>query len=316
MSVRLSARPRGSRPGLVRPLTAALTAAALVFVSACGSDDDSAPSEDVTPTTSAVTLPVSASTTTLLDPGAEPRSVVTREVTDEPQSVTLVTSSSIGQRIDAADSQDFSTPELTMPLTATASTDDDVTTVSMTLGAVTSPDATLQAALPPTEGSTAAFATSDSGAVTALTIDPAPEARDIARSAVEQALSQAVYRAVPFPAEPIGVGARWTVTQQVVSGIALTQTTTATLRSIDDGVAQIDVEVTQAPEDPVWELPDNQGTLNIETFVMTGGGSLTVDPTRPLPVAGSVTVGGDQVYRDPNSATTLSQTTTNSISWR
>ncbi|MBY6366727.1 hypothetical protein HQ604_15580 [Rhodococcus corynebacterioides] len=293
-----------------------MTASALVLVSACGSDDDSASSEDVTPTTSAVTLPVSASTTTLVDAGAEPRSVLTREVSDEPQSVTLVTSSSIGQKIDAAESQDFSTPELTMPLEATASADGDTTTVSMTLGAVTSPDATLQAALPPTEGSTAGFTTSATGAVTALTIDPAPEARDIARSAVEQALSQAVYRAVPFPTEPIGVGARWTVTQQVVSGIALTQTTTATLRSIDDGVAQIDVEITQAPESPVWELPDNQGTLNIETFVMTGGGSLTVDTSRPLPVAGTVTVGGDQVYRDANSATSLSQTTANTITWR
>ncbi|MGB6182478.1 MAG: hypothetical protein WBF79_14650, partial [Rhodococcus sp. (in: high G+C Gram-positive bacteria)] len=174
---------------------------------------------------------------------------------------------------------------------------------------------TLQASLAPTEGSTATLNVTPAGAVTALTIDPSPDARDIARSAVEQALSQAVYRTVPFPTEPIGVGARWTVTQEVVSGISLRQTTTATLTALDNGVATVDVAVDQSPKEPVWQLPDDQGTLNIQSFVLAGEGQLRIDPSKPLPLSGTVTVAGDQVYRDTNSETTLKQTTGNTVTW-
>lgn len=309
----LSTRPRRRSTTLV----AAAAVTVVLSLGACGTDTDVPATEELTPSTSAVTLPVSAVTTTLVDAGAEPRTVVTATPSEAEQTATLVAESTISQQIDAAEAQDFSTPPLTLPMTATSrsAAGSDGLQVDMTLGAATTSDATLQASLGPTAGSSAGFATTPSGAVTALTIDPSPDARDIARSAVEQALSQAVYRAVPFPAEPIGVGARWTVTQEVVSGISLLQTTTATLTSVDDGVATVDVAVTQSPEEPIWQLPDEQGTLNIESFVMTGQGQLRIDPSKPLPLGGTVAVGGDQVYRDANSQTTLKQTTSNTVTW-
>lgn len=309
--------PLSTRPGPCRALVAAAALSVVLAVAACGTDTDTPATEELTPSTTAVTLPVSDVTTTLVDPGAEPRAVIVAEPSQDQQSATLTTESTIVQQIDAAAPQDFSTPALTMPMTATSSETQgaDTLDIAMTLGAATTPDATLQASLSPTEGSSARLTTTASGAVTALTIDPSPDARDIARSAVEQALSQAVYRAVPFPAEPVGVGASWTVTQEVVSGISLKQTTTVTLKALDDGVATVDVAVEQSPEDPVWQLPDNQGTLNIESFVMTGQGELRIDPSKPLPLGGTVTVGGDQIYRDANSQTTLKQTTGNTVTW-
>ncbi|WP_229745916.1 hypothetical protein [Rhodococcoides trifolii] len=302
--------------------TAALALTVLAFTAlastaACSSDNGAdAPSTDAPTTNSAaIALPVSPVTIAILDPGSEPRAVVARTPAESDQQVTLFTSSTIAQQIGNSPSQDFSTPALTIPLTAATDPARGTTAVDLTLGAVTTPDGTLASNLGPTEGSGAGLTTDASGAVTALSIDPAPDSPDVARSAVEQALNQAVYSAVPFPAEPIGVGAQWTVTLEVQSAIALRQVTTATLRSLTDGVATVDVSVTQTPDNPVWTLPDGQGTLNIDSFVMTGQGSLTSDLSRPLPTGGTITVGGDQVYRDPNSNTILRQNTQNTVTW-
>ena len=297
-------------------LAVALTA--VVLLGGCSSENDN-DAESAAPTTSdTVTLPVSVVTTTLLDPGSEPRQVIAPTVSDTPQSSQLVTESTVFQQIGDQDKQDFSTPAVTLPLTATSSSGDGnngAILTDLTLGTPTSPDATLQSALEATAGSHAGFVADSTGAVSALRIDPAEAAQDIARSAVEQALNQAVYRSIAFPTDPVGPGATWTLTQEVVSSFALQQVTTVTLNSITDGVAARSVSITQTPQSQQWELPDEQGTLDIDSFVLTGTGSLTIDPTKPLPLDGSITVGGDQSYRDPNSATILRQTTTNSITW-
>ncbi|MGU3434124.1 hypothetical protein ACNHUS_14020 [Actinomycetes bacterium M1A6_2h] len=297
--------------------TAALALTIVALTAACGSGDGSDPPSTAASTTSsaAIALPVAPVTTAVLNPGAEPRAVVTMSPTEADQQVTLSTSSTIAQQIGNSPSQDFSTPALTIPLTAKAGTTTGATVVDLTLGAVTTADGTLASNLGPTEGSGATLTTGATGAVTALSIDPSPDSPDVARSAVEQALNQAVYSAVPFPADPIGVGAQWTVTLEVQSAITLRQVTTATLRSLTDGVATVDVSVIQTPDNPVWTLPDGQGTLNIDSFVMTGQGSVTMDLSRPLPTGGSVSIGGDQVYRDPNSNTILRQNTQNTVAW-
>lgn len=288
-----------------------------LFAAGCGSDASDADETEDVPSPTAVTLPVSDATTTLLDAGAQPRGILAPIASPDEQSAVLTTSSSILQSIDDQPPQDFSTPPVTTPLTATSapSRTEGGIEVSMILGQSTTPDATLSGNLAATEGSEAGWTLTPAGAVTALIIDPSPDASDIARAAVEQALSQAVYRVIPFPGEPVGEGAQWTVTQEVVSGIALTQETTVTLTSIEDGVATLDLAVSQSAQQPIWQLPDGEGSLNIEAFDLSGTGSVTVDLDRPLPVAGSITVGGDQVYRDPNSETVLRQTTTNSVEW-
>ncbi|WFR70859.1 hypothetical protein P9209_15460 [Prescottella defluvii] len=89
-----------------------------------------------------------------------------------------------------------------------------------------------------------------SGAITALRLRPDPEAQNKARSMIEQAFYQAVYRMVAFPVEPIGVGAVWKIHQQVMSAIALDQVTTATLSARDGDRLTVDVQVEQFPKSP------------------------------------------------------------------
>ncbi|MGW5075321.1 hypothetical protein [Rhodococcus sp. NPDC004095] len=294
-------------------VTAALAAVALA--AACSNNDGPAPA--ATDTAKETTVPISAITTTVIDPGAEPRErIVLHPGAGVAQQVVMTTRSEIYQQIGDQPQQDLSTPEVSMPLTSVVTGPaDPALTVDLTLGAMRSPDPRLQDALASSDGSKAGLTVQPSGAVTALRITPAPDSRDIARSAIEQAFYQAVYRGVAFPDAEVGVGAVWTMQQQVMSGMTLNQVTTATLRERDGDRLTVEVSVTQTPVSPVWDLPGDTGTLNIDTFTMSGTGTLVVDLGAPLPVDGSVTVSGEQTYTDPNSTTRLRQATTNSVRW-
>ncbi|RMB78643.1 hypothetical protein AYK61_02160 [Rhodococcus sp. SBT000017] len=298
---------------------------AVALVAGCSSTDtDTEPAPEQAASSNEVTIAVTPTTTTVVDPGAEPRRVLAFDTSDsEEQNVDLTTTSTVSQQIDSGAPQDFSSPELTVPLSASTSDtvpDDDAATgatrsVELTIGAATSPDEGLTDALSASEGSSARLATTDSGAITALHITPADAALDTARAAIERSLNAAVYRSVDFPDAEVGVGAVWTVDQQVLSGITLNQRTTVTLRALDGDRATLDVAITQTPESTTWNLPDGAGTLNIATYTFTGSGTLEMDLARPLPVGGSITAGGEQMYTDPDSTTVLRQTVGDSITW-
>ncbi|OZD04732.1 hypothetical protein CH275_15260 [Rhodococcus sp. 06-235-1A] len=301
-----------------------LAAFCAVALAAGCSSTDADPSPEQTPSSNEVTIAVTPTTTTVVNPGTEPRRTLAFDTAGaDAQNIDLTTTSTVQQQINDGAPQDFSSPELTVPLsasTADAVPEDDASTgatrsIDMTIGAATSPDEGLTDALSASEGSTARLATTDSGAITALHITPADAALDTARAAIERSFNAAVYRSVDFPDAEIGVGAVWTVDQQVLSGITLNQRTTVTLRALDGDRATVDIAITQTPESPVWNLPDNSGTLNIASYTYTGSGTLDIDLTQPLPVGGSITAGGEQMYTDPDSTTVLRQTVGDSITW-
>ncbi|WP_255633562.1 hypothetical protein [Nocardia sp. alder85J] len=259
-----------------------------------------------------VTVPISASITTLVQPGAEPRSVLHPAYdTDQTQQVTLRTDHHIEQQLNDQAVRDFSPPAVTIPLTAQVSRDG----VDLTLGTATSPDPALAQQLQSADGSHAAFAISDAGAITALRLAPKPATPDAARAALEQAFYQAVYQSIAFPVEPVGEGAIWKVRQRVSSGFPLDQVTTATLTRRDGNLLTIQLEVTQKPISTVWNLPNSAGSLDIVDYLMYGSGTITVDLGLPLPVSGSVTVGGRQVYRDPRTSVSLAQNISTQVQW-
>lgn len=293
----------------VRALAALVAAAAIL--TACSSSSDDAPTDaESGAVTSGVSLPVTPVTTTLVDAGAEPRASLVPAY-DGDQTVSLTTRSTVTQQIDDQAVQDFSTPELTLPLTASTSGDQ----VALRIGTATSADQRLTDALAPAEGSSAGLTVTDSGAVTALSITPSDATQDSARAAIEQALNQAVYRSISFPDGDVGVGAVWTTAQQVISGVTLNQVTTATLKARDGNRITIDIRIDQTPESTTLELPDDAGSLAIDSYTMTGGGTLELDLTKPLPVAGDVTVGGNQQYSDPGGSTVLRQDISDSLRW-
>nr|WP_307589680.1 hypothetical protein [Nocardia arizonensis] len=303
---------RIARPGALLVMLALGLSA---FGVGCGDDSDAAVSVDGTEPLGIgkeVTVPISAAVATVVSPGAEPRALLRpRYSAGTLQRVTLRTDHRIEQQINDQPARDFSTPALTIPMTASAGVDG----VDLTLGTVTTPDPLLNKALTAAGGSHAGFDFSDDGAITAMRIAPAPETSNNARAALEQAFYQAVYRSIMFPEQPIGEGAVWTVHQEVDGGVALDQVTTATLTGVDGDRLTIALHVVQKPKAAVWTLPNGAGTLDIDDYTMEGTGTITVDLGLPLPVSGAITVGGHQAYRDPRSASNLQQTITTQVSW-
>lgn len=304
-------------PPRPRALAAALSLTAVV--AGCSSSPDAA--TDIGSTSTEVTVPVSAVTTAVLDPGAEPRDVIrVTPALDTVQHIDLTTSSQVFQQIGDQPRQDFSSPEITLPLTATVtravSNGDPSTVVDLTLGDATSPDRALMSAFAAASGSGAGLTLGPTGAVSALRLRPAPNAPDAARAAIEQAFYQAVYRMVSFPDVPIGVGAVWEIHQQVMSGITLDQVSTATLVARDGDRFTVRVNIVQTPQDSAWELPNEAGHLNIDSFTMAGDGILTIDPAQPLPVDGELTLAGDQAYSDPEGTTKLAQSLQDRVHWQ
>lgn len=302
-----------------RPRALAAVLSLTAVVAGCSSSPDAA--TDIGPTSTEVTVPVSAVTTTVLDPGAEPRDVIrVTPALDTVQHIDLTTSSQVFQQIGDQPRQDFSSPEVTLPLTATVtravSNGDPSTVVDLTLGDATSPDGALMSAFAAASGSGAGLTLGPTGAVSALRLRPAPNAPDAARAAIEQAFYQAVYRMVSFPDVPIGVGAVWEIHQQVMSGITLDQVSTATLVARDGDRFTVRVNIAQTPRDSAWELPNEAGHLNIDSFTMAGDGILTIDPAQPLPVDGELTLAGDQAYSDPEGTTKLAQSLQDRVHWQ
>ncbi len=295
-------------------LVAGAAAVAVLLTACTSSGDDPATSADTSTTAPVITVPVTPVTTKLVEPGSEPRSVLSPNLSDE-QSVRLVTGSNVTQQIDDQAVQDFSTPELTLPLTVQASQSDSDREVDLRIGKATSVDQRLTDSLAPADGSEAGLTITETGAVTALRISPSPDTQNAARAAIEQALNQAVYRSVSFPESEVGIGAVWTIQQQVISGTTLNQTTTATLRARDGDRVTVDVRIDQSPESKTLELPDNAGQLRIDSYTMSGAGTLEIDLGKPLPISGDVTVSGSQQYSDPEGATVLRQDISDTLQW-
>ncbi|MBF6330137.1 hypothetical protein IU452_16570 [Nocardia transvalensis] len=302
---------RSARSGL---LLVVLAVALSTLGVGCGDSTESAGDAEVEPSGSGreVTMPIAAAVTTVVQPGDEPRSLLRPAIgPGTAQQVTLRTDHRIEQQINDQPMRDSSPPSVTIPLTARTGQDG----VDLTLGTVTSTDPTLAQQLLSANGSRAGFEISDLGAVTALRLAPKPATPDTARAALEQAFYQAVYQSITLPNEPVGEGAVWTVRQQVSGGVMLDQVTTATLTERDGNRLTIELNVTQKPRSMVWNLPNNAASLDIVDYLMQGTGTITVDLGLPLPVSGSVTIGGRQAYRDPNTSVVLRQKISTQVQW-
>lgn len=297
-------RPRGARG-------VAVLATTLILVAGCGSSGgDSAGGQSDGPALGdTVTLPIPSTELTLLDPGAEPRTTLGGPLPDAASSeVPVFSSVEVYQTIDSDPEQDFSSPAVTMDLSATAGADG---AIDMRIHNPSSPDPGLADVIGSAEGAELSVTVDDRRAISELRITPTADSSDTVRATLEQAIYQIVYRSVAVPEDPVGVGARWEFTQTVDSGLILSQTTTATVREIDGTSAVIDLVVDQRPTSDTWTLPQDAGTLHVDSYTTSGTGSVTIDTQQPLPTAGNISLQGEQVFSDPNSTTKLQQRTAN-----
>ena len=132
-------------------------------------------------------------------------------------------------------------------------------------------------------------ATFDTGAVT----DPA------IKGTLDSMTSQLGSLSAPFPREPVGVGARWTVTSTAtIAGLRMTTTTRYTLRSRSGDRYELDQtqEAVAVPGPvPLPNLP--AGALaSVTSFTVKSTGQISGDLTRHLPTKSSVKGTGDGAF--------------------
>ena len=134
----------------------------------------------------------------------------------------------------------------------------------------------------------------DDGQVSSLRLAAPQDADDDARSVTEQAIVHLASLPVIFPEEEIGEGARWTVESRVAGETAVIQTTTYTLDSFKDGVAQLSLDIEQRPT--VGALAMEEEELEVLDTKSESSGQLTVNVNEPLPNDGHLEVTTQVIY--------------------
>ncbi|WP_020105801.1 hypothetical protein [Nocardia sp. 348MFTsu5.1] len=285
-------------PRLARPVGALAAVAVLTLgLAGCGSDDNDtpppAPTGCATDTTAgdagAALLPVPPAKVTLLTAGSEPQQAALSafdRATAQP--ATLVTTSTFASPDGESATQSATTVDL--PITARVNCTDP-TDIDMQIGAASSPDTALNEALKAQNGSRAGMSIGPGVAPISLRILPGENADDNARQAVEEALVSTFQRSVTLPTEPIGVGATWEAVRTVNAGANVRQTINATLTAQDGDQLTVEFTIDETPINSVFRLPDG-GTLTIDSYSMTGNGTVVIDLTRGVPVSGQMKISG------------------------
>ncbi len=94
------------------------------------------------------------------------------------------------------------------------------------------------------------------------------------RQMLESTVQTAQQSVVPFPVEPVGVGARWSATMEVVaSGMAIQQSVIYELVSLEGTTARIASTISQSADNQFLELPELPPTATAELVSHTGSGS-------------------------------------------
>ncbi|CAM3923767.1 hypothetical protein [Smaragdicoccus niigatensis] len=295
---------------MIRAQWVAVTATMAVLITGCGNGSEAQTNGPLV--SSAVTVPLPTSVVELVDPGAAPRDVLTfHPDADKTQQATLRTGYTVEQRMNSQAPQDVPNPEMTIPVTATASTND----IELTLGQATCPEAPLNKSLETAAGGRAGWKFGANGSLTALWLRPVDAADDNARAAIEQSFLLAVQYSMSLPGEAVGVGAMWRVRRDVLGTMPVQQITEVTLVERAGDQLTLDIHVVQEPRSSVWNLPDGQGTLKIDKYSMTGGGRVILDLSQPVPVEAHLTLTGEESYVDPNGTNSLRQTSTTRVGW-
>ena len=114
---------------------------------------------------------------------------------------------------------------------------------------------------------------------------------------LDQALQQL---AIPFPAEEVGVGARWTAELPVkITGMELLQMTEYRLVAMEGNRVTVALTARCLAEPQLFRLPNMPDDARCELIDLDGTatGELTVDLSRPFPIAGELSYQFDMQMR-------------------
>ncbi|MEL4164845.1 hypothetical protein MTQ16_08395 [Corynebacterium bovis] len=225
-------------------LMAPLLVAALGFatLTACSDDGDAAPA--------GVEVPVDPVSVTLVDRGQEPVAPLVWFSDPGDQEVTYRATQGLGQRVEGApgpaqagDTVPQKDVTMELPLTATASTDGETRTTTVTAGTPTGDNAARNDDIATASGFRVTTRTQQNGRTTSRTLAAPEGATDSARASVEESLRQMADVPLVFPDEGVGPGARWKVSSHIGGDTPMNQDVSYTLISRDGPHVALAVDV-------------------------------------------------------------------------
>lgn len=155
----------------------------------------------------------------------------------------------------------------------------------------TTEDSGLDELLASGRGFAVTFQRAAAGAIEGVTLEAPVEARNVARQSVEQLTGALADATVILPEEPIGEGARWTVTRPVQDAVAPDLTTTYTLLRIDGNslTVAVDGEAKQTEDSLSMQAADGTTVqMQVEDYASTVSGELKVSLTEAVPFYGTL----------------------------
>lgn len=297
-----------------------MTAVLAVGTAACGDDEtgsdgagaaeaagQGAATSDARALEPAITVdPGPPPTVDLLDAGRGDRRVLAYAPSTEPAVVEVMRSGTSRTSVPRTEPQVDETPEQTLTVAGESEPGvDGAQRAIVTVEEFSSVDELRDAQFATAPGFTVTWVRSADGTVRQLSLEAPAGATDAARAAVEVTANVVSAATVVFPEDPIGVGARWTVTREFDDAVAPTRVATYELLGLTGDVATVRMESSAPEVSDTLTAPSADGgpgiALDVESYEVTGSGELTIDLRAALPVDGTTESSTRAVYVDPDS---------------
>jgi hypothetical protein len=123
---------------------------------------------------------------------------------------------------------------------------------------------------------------------------------DNVKALLEQFENQVASATPALPEEAVGVGARWRATTELtLGGITSQQRYEYTVESIDGGTAELSVKLLQTAKPQDFDPPGAPAGAEYRLLSLRtkGKGSVTLDPTAPIPPSAEIAAKGKQRMR-------------------
>lgn len=221
----------------------------------------------------------------LIDAGSEPRTELRFMLTAGTSELRMTQSQSISQTIDGLPLAEGEVQTINSVTSVTVTPNGDLFVVDSIIDSMAAaPDtdpaqaAILDAALSGSIGLTTQSIIDNRGLVDTASAD------NVNSEAVGELLDATSQTSSPLPAEPVGVGAVWETTQNIVLfGLDVEQITTSTITAIEGNTVSLSTETVQNVEP--GSVGDVQGQqLIVEFWESTSTGTVTLDLTEVSPV--------------------------------
>lgn len=209
------------------------------------------------------------------------------------------------------DELDYDEVTMNLPLSAEVTTDGKGRQTNVTVGEPTGTNDERNEDIVTAKGFKMTTEQEIDGRATSRSYTAPDEASATARASVESALNQMNDFPLIFPTEPVGVGAKWTVSNRVDGDISMTQKVTYSLLEREGQTVSLKVEVSRSPAVATLAQTDLK-VLDVET---ESSGQIALDLNKVLPTRSHINVETKVTYGQDDSPVRVVQTSTSKSKW-